>query len=227
MTVSSTPSCRRQTPERRRGAPWGQLPVLLWGLALWLLVLLLPGAAAPAHAQVPGEVVQMQLERTDEGLLLSAGLRFELPDVVEDALRKGIPMYFITEAEVLRERWYWSDKSVAHAWRYLRLSYQPLTRRWRLNISATPFTNAGLGMALGQSFEDYEEALAAMQRLARWKIAEVADVDDDARYVVQLRFRVDLSQLPRPFQISAASPRSGWNLLVSRTQRLPPEPAQP
>ncbi len=226
MTVSSTPSCRKRTPERRRGVPWGQLPILLWGLGLWLLALL-PGAATPAHAQVPGEVVQMQLERTDEGLLLSAGLRFELPDVVEDALRKGIPMYFITEAEVLRERWYWSDKSVAHAWRYLRLSYQPLTRRWRLNTSSTPFTNAGLGMALGQNFEDYEEALAAMQRLARWKIAEAADVDDDARYVVQLRFRVDLSQLPRPFQISAAGPRSGWNLLVSRTQRLPPEAAQP
>ena len=185
---------------------------------------MLASASPPAAAQVPGEVVQMQLERTDEGLLLSAGLRFELPDLVEDALRKGIPMYFVTEAEVLRERWYWSDKGVAQAHRYLRLSFQPLTRRWRLNVSSTPFTNAGLGMALGQSFEDYDEALAALQRVARWKIAEASDVDDDARYLVQLRFRIDLSQLPRPFQISAVGPRSGWNLLVSRSQRLPPPP---
>ncbi len=212
MTASSTPCSRK--PERRA------LLALLGALAL-------APASLPVAAQLPGEVVQMQLERTDEGLLLSAGLRFELPDLVEDALRKGIPMYFVTEAEVLRERWYWSDKTVAQAHRYLRLSFQPLTRRWRLNVSSTPFTNAGLGMALGQSFEDYDEALAAMQRLARWKIAEASDVDDDARYTVQLRFRIDLSQLPRPFQISAVGPRSGWNLLVSRSQRLlPPPPAQ-
>ena len=212
MTVSSTPCSRK--PERRA------LLVLLGALAL-------APACPPVAAQVPGEVVQMQLERTGEGLLLSAGLRFELPELVEDALRKGIPMYFVTEAEVLRERWYWSDKTVAQAQRYLRLSFQPLTRRWRLNVSSTPFTNAGLGMALGQSFEDYAEALAALQRLSRWKVAEATDVDDDARYVVQLRFRLDLSQLPRPFQIGAVGPRSGWNLLVSRTQALPPLPTPP
>ena len=63
-----------------------------------------------------------------------------------------------------------------------------------------------------------------LQRLSRWKVAEATDVDDDARYVVQLRFRLDLSQLPRPFQIGAVGPRSGWNLLVSRTQALPPLP---
>lgn len=222
MTVSSTPCWKRPATERRCGWRWA----LPWGLALWLLMLV-PGLWAPTFAQTPGEVVQMQLERTDDGLLLSAGLRFELPDLVEDALRKGIPMYFIAEAEVLRERWYWSDKAVAHAHRYLRLSYQPLTRRWRLNLSSTPFTNAGLGVALGQNFDDYEEALAALQRIARWKIAEASEVDEDARHVVQLRFRIDLSQLPRPFQISAVGGRSGWNMLVSRTQRLAPERTAP
>ncbi|MFT3813284.1 MAG: DUF4390 domain-containing protein [Acidovorax sp.] len=162
----------------------------------------------------------MQLERTPDGLLLSAGLRLDLPELVEDALRKGIPMYFVAEAEVLRERWYWSDKTVAQAQRYLRLAFQPLTRRWRLNAASTPFSNAGLGMALGQSFDDYDEAIATLERLSRWKIAEAADIAADTRYTVELRFRLDLSQLPRPFQISAA----GQGLLVSRSQVLPPAP---
>ena len=162
----------------------------------------------------------MQLQRSEEGLLLNASLDFELPGLVEEALRKGIPMYFVAEAELLRERWYWSDKLVAQSARYYRLSYQPLTRRWRLNMSASPLSNTGLGMALGQNFEIYEEALAAMQRLARWKIAETAEVEDEGRYAVQLRFRVDMSQLPRPFQISAVGARAGWSLLATRTQRL-------
>jgi hypothetical protein len=134
-------------------------------------------------------------------------------------------MYFTTEAEVLRERWYWSDKTVAQAHRYLRLSYQPLTRRWRLQVASAPFTNAGLGVALAQHFDDYDEALAAMQRIARWKIAEPSELNGGVGHVVQLRFRVDMSQLPRPLQIGALGPRSGWNLLVARSQRLPAEQA--
>jgi len=42
---------------------------------------------------------------------------------------------------------------------------------------------------------------------------------------VNFRFRLDISQLPRPFQIGAVG-RSGWNLLVSRSQRLGAEPAK-
>jgi hypothetical protein len=186
-----------------------------WCAALLLLALV---GAVPAQAQ--SEARPMQLQRSEEGLLLSANLDLELPGLVEEALRKGIPMYFVTEAEVLRERWYWSDKIVAQSARYYRLSYQPLTRRWRLNQSSTPFSTTGLGMALGQSFDAYEEALAAMLRIGRWKIAEASEVEDEGRYAVQLRFRVDMSQLPRPFQISAVGSRAGWNQLVARSQRL-------
>ena len=34
----------------------------------------------------------------------------EIPSAVEDALLKGIPMVFLAEADILRERWYWYDK---------------------------------------------------------------------------------------------------------------------
>ena len=54
----------------------------------------------------------------------------------------------------------------------MRLSYQPLTRRWRLVVSPTPIGNSGL--ALGQTFDTREEALAAVQRISHWKIADAA-----------------------------------------------------
>ena len=216
--------CWKSAPLERPGprARWVASTRALW--ALLLAVALWP---ALALAQVPGEVVDMQIERQDERLLLSAALNFELPELVQDALQRGIPMYFIAEAEIQRERWYWWDKTVAQAQRYLRLSYQPLTRRWRLHVSATPFANAGLGMALGQSFDDSAEALAMLQRLSRWPIAQASELEPQARYQVQLRFKVDLSQMPRPLQISALGPRSGWNLLLTRTQTLPPQVLAP
>jgi hypothetical protein len=163
------------------------------------------------------EVTQLRLERADDGVLLSASVRFDVPPAIEDALLKGIPMYFVAEAALLRDRWYWYDKQVASAQRHMRLSYQPLTRRWRLQVSPMPIGNSGL--ALGQSFDTREEAMAAVQHIARWKIAELADLEPDARYSVDFQFRLDVSQLPRPFQIGAVG-HSDWNISASRTQRV-------
>ena len=182
------------------------------------------GMAAPAD-DAAAESAELRLDRTSDGLFLSTHLQFVLPDLAEDALYKGIPMFFVAEAQVFRHRWYWTDKQVAQATRYLRLSYQPLTRRWRLNTSTAPFSNSGLGVVLGQNFDDYNDALSAIQRIARWRIADAAAVETNAVHTVDLRFRLDMSQLPRPFQIGAVG-QSGWNVLVSRSQRLMPEPAK-
>jgi len=188
-------------------------------LACCLLVLALPVLAeAPAT-----EISQLRVQRTDEGVLLSAHVTFELPSVIDDALDKGIPMFFVAEAMLFRDRWYWYDKQVATAERHMRLSYQPLTRRWRLVVSPMPIGNSGL--ALGQTFDTREEAMAAVQHISHWKIAEAADVDPDARYNVDFKFRLDVSQLPRPFQIGAFG-HSDWNIASMRNQRLTLESAR-
>lgn len=161
----------------------------------------------------------MRLSSSEDGLYLSTTMQFSLPELAENALYKGIPMYFVAEAQVLRDRWYWSDRQVAATTRYLRLSYQPLTRRWRLNISSTPIVSSGLGVSLGQNFDDFDDALAAVQRISRWKVADGDAIEAGAMHTVNFRFRLDMSQLPRPFQIGAVG-RSGWSLLVSRSQRL-------
>ncbi|WP_156385363.1 DUF4390 domain-containing protein [Ramlibacter sp. Leaf400] len=182
----------------------------------WLAAVLL--LAAPAWVRAQGaEVTQLRLERTEEGVLLSASVGFELPPAVEDALLKGIPMFFVADASLLRDRWYWYDKHIAGGSRHMRLSYQPLTRRWRLQVSPTPIGSSGL--ALGQSFDTQEEALAAVRHISRWKIAELSDLEPDAKYSVDFRFRLDVSQLPRPFQIGAVG-QSDWNIVAGRNQRL-------
>ena len=189
-----------------------------------LTALLLWCSLTQAHADtVIPDISSMQLTRTDEGLFLSANLQFELPGQVEDALRQGIPMYFIADAQVQRERWYWSDQQLGVATRYFRLTHQPLTRRWRLHISNTAFTSSGTGLALGQTYEQLEDAVAAIQRINRWKILEPGQLSSTSGVSVQLRFRVDLSSLPRPLQIGALG-RSGWNLQLSRTQALEAAP---
>lgn len=202
--------------------PWraGALAPARRVLAWLLLTAGLACAALPARA---GEIPMLRLERSGDALLVSAQVRFELPAVVDEALQKGIPMFFVAEAMLLRDRWYWYDKEVASATRYMRLSYLPLTRRWRLLVSSSPVGQAGL--ALGQNFESRDEALAAIQRISGWKIADAGDVEIDARHQISLRFRLDTSQLPRPFQIGAVG-QSEWNISAARVQRLAAEAAR-
>jgi hypothetical protein len=182
-------------------------------------------ALAPAARAEPNaaEITQLRVERGEDGVLLSAVVRFELPQVIDDALAKGIPMFFVAEAVLFRDRWYWYDKQVASAARHMRLSYQPLTRRWRLVVSPTPVGNSGL--ALGQTFDTREDALAAVQRVSQWKIAELSELDPDERHNVDFRFRLDVSQLPRPFQIGAVG-QSDWSISAVRNQRLALESAK-
>ena len=165
------------------------------------------------------ELTEFRLERRDNALLLNAQLRLELGPAVEDALVKGLAVYFVAEAEVMRDRWYWYDRKLSTTTRYYRLAYQPLTRRWRLNVSAEPISGTALAGSISQNFESLTEALTVIRRLTGWKVADAADLEPEARQYVAYRFRLDVSQLPRPFQIAAGN-QADWSLEVGRQQRL-------
>lgn len=168
-----------------------------------------------ARADAPvTEISLLKLEREGDTVLLTATVKFELPAVVQDALSKGVPLYFIAEADILRERWYWSHKKILSAERHMRLAYQPLTRRWRLNIASGLITNAGLGMALNQNFDNLTDALAAVRRISRWDIADAPDINFDQRHLVDFRFRLDVLQLPRPLQIGTLG-QTDWDISAS------------
>lgn len=192
------------------GATLRAVVAFLLAAALWVV-------AAPVRAS---EITTLRLERGADGVLLTAQLRFDLSPAVEEALQKGIPLFFVADAVILRERWYWTDQEVAGATRHMRLTYQPLTRRWRVVVGNSTIGHTGL--ALGQTYDSRDEALATVQRISGWKIADPGEIESDQRYTVSLRFRLDTSQLPRPFQIGVVG-SADWNLAATRNQRLDPQ----
>ena len=186
----------------------------VWTLCLGLFLLLSTTAGFAA------ELDQLKVVRTDDGVYLSAVVQFELPPVVEDALAKGIALFFVVEADIYRDRWYWTDRRVASATRTIRLAFQPLTRRWRVNIVTGLINNsAGLRATLNQNYDTLPEAMAAVQRLSRWRIADNSEIELDAVLSLDFSFKLDLSQLPRPFQIGVAGQRD-WNISVQKNERL-------
>jgi hypothetical protein len=205
--------------------PWGRRGSALFAallLAVMMLVGSLPMAAAAQGRNGPS-VTQMRLEQADDGVYLTAAVQFELPSLVEEVLDKGIAIYFVAEAEVFQERWYWTDRKVAQVTRHMRLAYQPLTRRWRLNVSPVPITGtAGFGVSLNQNFDSLADAMDAVKRVGRLRLGDAADIGDEAQHQVVFRFRLDTSQLPRPFQIGVVG-QADWNIVVERSAKLPLE----
>ena len=186
---------------------------------LMCVMALLGAAMSVAQAETPVALQAFKLERQDGAVYLSGDWQFDMANTLEDALLKGITLYFVTEVEVRQERWYFYNQRVARAERHVRVFYQPLTRRWRVNVSPQPFNAGGLGMSLGQSYDTAEEAMNAVRRISPWRIANLADVNMDAKPSISINFKLDLTQLPRPLQIGAAN-HSEWNLVFNKTQRM-------
>ncbi|HMN22636.1 MAG TPA: DUF4390 domain-containing protein [Ottowia sp.] len=189
-----------------------------------LLVLALVAGPMLGRSE-PAQLEELRVERVDGELFLFAQMRFGLAPSVEDALRKGIAVHFVAEARITRERWYWTDERLAQALRYTRVAYQPLTRRWRVNVSSTPITGAALGLGLTQFYDSLEEALGAVQRIAGWRIASAEQLASEGRQTLQFRFRLDSSQLPRTFQLGNVG-QADWHLAIERRIDLSVEPGQ-
>lgn len=182
MTASSTRSCRRPS--------WLALLAALW-------VALLPAFAAQADGI---EVRSAALVATEDGYYVEASFDIALTSALEEALNKGVPLHFLVELELIRPRWYWLNEKVANPQQRYRLSYNALTRQYRVGVGA-----------LYQNFPSLAEALEVLSRVRLRDIAEPGALRKDSTYTAALRMRLDTSQLPRPFQITAVGSRD-WNI---------------
>lgn len=195
----------------------------------WLLLMVLvlcASALSPraGHAQNI-EIREARVEYQDGGFELNAGFDFELSPALEDALHKGIPLYFAVDFQLSRPRWYWFDEKPVSTSRSVRLTFHPLTRQYRVSTG---------GLQL--PFMRLKGALDFIKQVRGWRVFERGDVKLGVPYQAEVRMRLDLSQLPKPFQINAVNTRD-WNLSsdwrrfaytpVAEAPPAPPAPPAP
>jgi hypothetical protein len=187
MTVSSMRCCR--SPARVNS---GWLVAAL--VALWLAL----GNAFAAPTQGI-DVRRPTLTIADDHLVLEAQFDIGLTPTLEEVLNKGVPLYFLLEFELIRPRWYWFNERALYIQQEYRLSYNALTRQYRLGVGN-----------LHQNFASLSEALDVMSRVRRRIEIDPATLRRDT-YIAGMRFRLDTSQLPKPFQLNALVARE-WNI---------------
>ena len=181
MTASSTRSCRS-----------------LSCLAA-LLVLCAGLAAAPARGDGI-DVKRAALISAEDGTYLEADFDIALTPALEDVLNKGVPLYFTLDFELIRRRWYWFNENIANARQQYRVSYNALTRQYRVGART-----------LHQNFATLAETLGFISRARLRILAEPGTLGPGNSYTAAVRLRLDTSQLPRPFQISAVGSRD-WSV---------------
>lgn len=180
--------------------------------ALWLGCLLLGLLLCQLPARADGvELSALSTVRGEEGLDLSFSTRFDLPRAAEDALMKGVSIYFVAEVSVQRKRWYWRDSRIARTSRSWRLNWYALTRQYRVSSGG-----------LTQSFNTLAEALASLRGVSGWRISEARELEDEGSYYLDFSYRLDTSQLPKPMQIGLSASQ-GWALGVDRTVAMNPD----
>lgn len=165
--------------------------------AIGLAVALLLPAAARADTIV---VKSAELRAEEDGYYLNAEFEFTINSTLDEALQKGVPLYFLLEFELLRPRWYWLDEKVISSTTQYRVSYNALTRQYRVA--------SGL---LGLTFESLDEVERFLSRVTSREVARRDQLSNGARYEAALRLRLDVNQLPKPFQVSALASRE-WTL---------------
>nr|WP_244258939.1 DUF4390 domain-containing protein [Cupriavidus gilardii] len=165
-----------------------------------VLVLCASGLSPRAGQAQNIDIREARIEYQDGGFELNAGFDFELSPALEDALHKGIPLYFAVDFQLSRPRWYWFDEKPVSTSRSVRLTFHPLTRQYRVSTG---------GLQL--PFMRLKGALDFIKQVRGWRVFERGDVRLGAPYQAEVRMRLDLSQLPKPFQINAVNTRD-WNL---------------
>ena len=214
MQVFRTAPCDAivETCTRITTSLWMQVRCLL--LACCLIVLsALPASSVAASAVEGIEFVDAALESTDEGYRLASNFSVELTHPLEEALTRGIPLYFKLQLEVSRPRWYWLDDVAIKSSRTIRLSYNVLTRQYRASVDGS----------LHRNFTRLDDMLALLRHPGRWLVAEPGVLKPDAGYTVSVQLGLDVSLLPKPIQVSALGSgewrmSSGWTRFSYRAE---------
>ena len=140
-------------------------------------------------------VQSVDLERKGDEYYLSTSFNISLTPTVEEALNRGVALNFTFEFELIRPRWYtlylWNKQLFTLTQTY-RLSYNALTRQYRLSYGV-----------LHSSFDTLNAALRVLGNISEQPVFAAADLEEGELYEAQIRMRLDIDQLPKPFQIDA------------------------
>ncbi len=165
-------------------------------VALAVLLALMPLSARSAEAQV----VRIDPLISEGELTMDVDFSLDLSRAMLDAVERGVSLSFAVDLVITSPRWWWRDRVVVESTLTRRLSYNTLTRQWRV-------ATGDLYLPVGS----IDEAVGVLRQVRGWPVAPVDRFESGTRYDGRIRLRLDSSQLARPLQVDALN-RGAWSL---------------
>lgn len=154
-----------------------------------------------AFAQ-PTQFVSVEPVIRDGQLYIDTDAKIEIGDELRTAAQKGVPLYFTADLEIVAGRWWWFDKVIVDQQRTWRLSYNVLTRQWRVGVGD-----------LAVPEKSFDDALSFVRHIRGWAVADIDLFEPDNEYQGRVRLRLDTSRLPRPVRVDAFN-SSAWSVMT-------------
>jgi hypothetical protein len=177
-----------------------RLKISMRQLFNWIAkIFLLATMASFAHANEIS-FSNVSLAPLEKSWALNADVQLELSPALEQLVKKGVTLHFVTEFQLTKKRWYWLDNKIVDVQRVSKISYQALTNQYRVTLGTFSLTAATL-----------KQALSAVKTIDDWVVIDSAAVELKKPYQAAIRIRLDTNQLAKPFQVNAINSRS-WNL---------------
>jgi hypothetical protein len=159
-------------------------------------------------------VTKAEIRVADDGYEIWADFKITLPPSVAQALIHGVALNFVSELTITRSRWYWLDSAVTQNEQTTKLSYNALTRQYRISRGT-----------LFQGFTNLESALRVLGHQSAPPVPTTAFnsgggyvakmLKSETKYTAFAQMRLDTYQLPKPLQVNALT-NGDWNLESER-----------
>jgi hypothetical protein len=172
-----------------------------WRVALGALALAIPVLIVPIAALAEGISPRMaRVEAAEDGYHLDAEFDIQFSPGLEEAVNRGVPLFFVVEFELSKPRRFWFDEKPVQLSQTYKITYTPLLRQYRLSSGSAY-----------QNFTRFSDVVRALSHVRGWPVAEKGALRREAGYQAAIRMRLDTTQLPKPFQLNAVASRD-WSL---------------
>lgn len=162
--------------------------------------------AATAVPIALGQAVKVKgasWEHVEKEYQVNAELLVDLGPTLESVLLRGVPLYFVLEFRLTKPRWWWFNKKLVGIEEIRKLSYNALTRQYRLSVGS-----------MQQESGSLYDALASLGQVRGSPSVNEEVLERGTNYEASLSLRLDVSQLPKPLQLDAVTSRQ-WQLASS------------
>jgi hypothetical protein len=173
---------------------------LLYAFLYCFFAWLLPASGYADSFAVEIEHAEIILQ--DDSYVLSAAINYQLSPRALDALKNGIPLFWILQVKVQQQRDYLWDRTVVDKNIRYRIQYHALLNMYRVR-------NETLGGVF--NFSTLSAALDLMSTVRDFRIMDKTEIASGKDYLAKIKVTLDRNALPLPLRpIAYANPQ--WYL---------------